>query len=131
MMEIEAKMDMNSGKATIKFDMIEFIHNLSDEEQSGIIESLSCSEQVIKHVTDQIFYGHTENLYCGSVSYDDGTSEFKTAIGYAKDLVIEKADEVARKRIEQLEFANKRMKDTIDRLYQENDQLKRSRNIYY
>lgn len=131
MMEIEVKMDMNSGKATIKFDMIEFIHNLSDEEQSGIIESLSCSEQVIKHVTDQIFYGYTDNGFCGSIAFDDGTSEFKTAVGRAKDLVIEKADEIARKRIEQLEASNKIMKETIDRLYQENDRLKRGRNSYY
>ena len=47
------------------FDMIEA---MPDSEKIQLAEQLSCEDAVIKHVTDQLLGGWTENGHCGSTS---------------------------------------------------------------
>ncbi len=50
------------------FDLIELVPSHLKIE---LIERLSCEDEVIKHVMDQVFVGLTENGYSGSESMDD------------------------------------------------------------
>lgn len=51
-------------------DLVYLFDNMSDECKLRIAERLSCEEVIIKHVTDQIFDGLTENGYCGGEVID-------------------------------------------------------------
>lgn len=47
-------------------DLMFLFDNMSDESKLILAERLSCEDVIIKHVTDQIFDGLTENGYGGS-----------------------------------------------------------------
>ncbi|HFH3797467.1 TPA: hypothetical protein ACGJ08_004874 [Yersinia enterocolitica] len=65
-MAIEIK--ASSGITITLNDASSLIDLMSDEDRVEIIESLSCYDNVIKHVADQIssLYGMTENGFAGS-----------------------------------------------------------------
>ncbi len=65
-MAIEIK--ASSGITITLNDASSLIDLMSDEDRVEIIESLSCYDNVIKHVADQIssLYGMTENGFSGS-----------------------------------------------------------------
>lgn len=54
------------GTLSFNVDIYEFLDSLSDEKSIELAESLSCQDVVIKHVTDQLFHGCTENGYHGT-----------------------------------------------------------------
>lgn len=54
------------GTLSFNVDIYEFLDSLSDEKSIELAESLSCQNAVIKHVTDQLFDGCTENGCHGS-----------------------------------------------------------------
>ena len=92
-------MNINSeGKLVI--DVQDIFDNLSHDSTLELIESLSCSEVVIKHVADQLLEGWTENGYHGSVSSGLTPS---TQICAARDKIAKGAGDVASKRILELE----------------------------
>lgn len=59
------------GTLSFNVDIYEFLDSLSDEKSIELAESLSCQNAVIKHVTDQLFDGYTENGCHGSKVYGD------------------------------------------------------------
>ena len=50
----------------LMIDLMFLFDNMSDENKLSLVERLSCEDVIIKHVTDQIFEGLTENGYGGS-----------------------------------------------------------------
>jgi hypothetical protein len=61
---------------TITFNTVSSLLDLlTPEQQLEAVESLSCYDAVIKHVSDQILdlYGMTDNGYCGGMRCDYST----------------------------------------------------------
>ena len=88
----------SEGKLVI--DVQDIFDNLPSDKVIELIESLSCSEVVIKHVADQLLQGWTENGYHGSISSGLTPS---TEICAARDKIAKGAGDVASKRILELE----------------------------
>ena len=86
------------GKLVI--DVQDIFDNLPSDKVIELIESLSCSEVVIKHVADQLLEGWTENGYHGSIS--SGLT-LSTQICVARDKIAKGAGDVASNRILELE----------------------------
>lgn len=63
-MEIQTKLDGDD----LKINIIDLLSSLSGEQESQLIEQLSCSDSIIKHVSDQIIHGLTDNGYSGFTS---------------------------------------------------------------
>lgn len=92
-------MNINSeGKLVI--DVQDIFDNLPKSAVLELIESLSCSEVVIKHVADQLLEGWTENGYHGDISSGLTPS---TEICTARDKIAKGAGDIANKRILELE----------------------------
>jgi hypothetical protein len=72
---------------------------MPNNEKVELIETLSCDDAIIKHVTDQIFDGFTTNIYSGSEGF---TIEPRTPLELARARVIKHASEVAQKEVERL-----------------------------
>lgn len=83
----------------LELDICELLDSLPEQDKLSFIESLSCEDAIIKHVTDQIFEGFTENLYYGG---ECGKVEPQTPLELARERVIKFADETARKEIARL-----------------------------
>lgn len=64
------KFDENNN-VTITVDYFELIERMPASEKIQLAEQLSCEDAVIKHVTDQLLGGWTENGHCGSTSSSD------------------------------------------------------------
>lgn len=62
------------GTLSFNVDIYDFLDSLSDEKSIELAESLSCQDAVIKHVTDQLFDGYTENGCHGSKRGGDNPS---------------------------------------------------------
>lgn len=83
----------------LELDICELLDSLPEQDKLNFIESLSCEDIIIKHVTDQIFDGFTQNVYCGR---EHGRIEPVSPIEFARERVIKFADETAQKEIERL-----------------------------
>ena len=92
-------MNINSDGHLV-IDINDIFDNLPEDSIIELIERLSCSEQVIKHVADQLLEGWTENGYHGSIS--SGLNQ-STEICRARDNIAKGAGDVASKRILELE----------------------------
>ena len=60
----------SGGNVIFKVNFYDMLDSLSDEQSLSLAESLSCQDAVIKHVTDQILEGCTENGFHGYVGGD-------------------------------------------------------------
>ena len=92
-------MNINS-KGKIEIDPQDIFDSLPKEVVLELIENLSCSEIVIKHVADQLLEGWTENGHHGSISSGLNPS---TEICVARDKIAKGAGDIANKRIVELE----------------------------
>ena len=92
----------------IEIDAQDIFDNLPKDSVFELIESLSCSEVVIKHVADQLLEGWTENGYHGSICSGLTPS---TQINAAKDKIAKGANDIATKRIAELERMVEREKE--------------------
>ena len=92
-------------------DVNDIFDNLPNESIPDLIERLSCSEQVIKHVADQLLKGWTESGYHGSISKGLNPS---TEICIARDRIAKGAGDIALDRIKELE----RLVESAERLTQ-------------
>ena len=95
-------MELKNAKVTITVeDPNEIIEAMSKEEKIDFLQSLSCHDEVIEFVMQQVFEGYTENGSSGS--------EVVAWNGYAPLQLFRKkmleigADDMAKKRIEELE----------------------------
>ena len=93
---IEAK--LNNDNLTI--NVVDLLGSLSGDQALQLIEQLSCSETVIKHVADQLLEGWTESGYHGDISSGLIPS---TEICIARDKIAKGANDIANKRIAELE----------------------------
>ena len=87
--------------------------NLSKDDKLDLIEHLSCEDEIIHRVADQLIHGYTNDGSCGG-SYCD-PSEL-TVLDKYKRLVAKSASERAKKEIENLE-------DKIKKIKKENSKL--------
>lgn len=86
------------GKLVI--DIEDIFDNLPSDSITELIERLSCSEQVIKYVADQLLEGWTENGYHGSIGRCLVPS---TELEIARGKIEKGAGDIATKRIAELE----------------------------
>ena len=100
-------MKVNS-EGKIEIDAQDIFDNLPEDSVLGLIESLSCSEVVIKHVADQLLEGWTESGYCGSTCINLKPS---TEINIARDKISKGAGDIAKNRILELELLVKQAED--------------------
>lgn len=57
-------MNLQDINVTLKFtDLDELIYALEPEERLYFLESLSCQDEIIEHVMEQVFEGYTSNEY--------------------------------------------------------------------
>lgn len=57
-------MNLQDINVTLKFtDLDELIYALEPEERLYFLESLSCQDEILEHVMEQVFEGHTFNEY--------------------------------------------------------------------
>lgn len=47
----------------LEFELYDLLPSIKTEDKVKLIEDLSCDEQIIQHVVDQILDGWTENFY--------------------------------------------------------------------
>ena len=92
-------MNINS-EGKLEIDVEDLFDNIPEQSIPDIIERLSCSDQIIKHVIDQVLEGWTENGYHGSIG---STLTPSTGLEIAKERVAKGAGDVANKRIIELE----------------------------
>ncbi len=120
-------MNINSeGKLVI--DVQDIFDNLSHDAALELIERLSCSEVVIKHVADQLLEGWTENGYHGSICSGLTPS---TQINAAKDKIAKGANDIATKRIVELERMVEREKEATKTAWDSyHDLIDRRSNSY-
>lgn len=90
----------------------ELIELISDEDKLHFMQSLSCDEVIIKHVTDQLVHGCTEDGYHGSIG--SNVSEPSTALDKAKREIAKSYSGFVRKEVARLEIELKRQKETSD-----------------
>ncbi len=94
-------MEINNDGNLI-LDVNDIFDSVPSESIPELIERLSCSELIIKHVADQLLEGWTENGYHGSISSGLNPS---TEICIARDKIAKGANDVAVARIKELERA--------------------------
>ena len=85
----------------IEIDAQDIFDNIPEYSIPELIENLSCSDQVIKYVMDQVLEGWTENGYSGGTCISLSPS---TEINIARDKISKGADKVAKDRILELEL---------------------------
>ena len=95
-MSIEAKLTDDN----LTINIVDILSSLSGEQEQQLIEQLSCSELIIKHVSDQIIHGLTDGGYSGYISGGAGVS---TALDGAIRMVALSSGDLAQKEITALE----------------------------
>ena len=102
----------------LQIDLHSLLDNIREEDLSEFLESISCNDKVIKHVTDQILDRWTENCYRGGSSID-ASAEAYEGIDKAWRQVAKRSGEVAKREIERLEEALKRRNEEYYNLVNE------------
>ncbi|HIF5345025.1 TPA: hypothetical protein ACX2V0_004545 [Yersinia enterocolitica] len=119
-MTIEVK--ASNGITITLNDASSLIDMMSDEDRMQIIESLSCYDNVIKHVVDQIssMYGMTENGFSGGqiCGYERLYGE-GTVLDKARYQVACSAQESNRELINQQSDAIKRLEERLSKTQDE------------
>lgn len=112
-------MNLQDVNVTLKFtDLDELIYALEPEERLYFLESLSCQDEIIEHVMEQVFEGYTSNEFMHgweSCSWN-GSTPLQV---FRKKMVEVGATTEANKRIERLEREIKRNEETIEELRNE------------
>lgn len=83
---------------------------MSIKDKIELVESLSCHEAVIRHVTDQILHGCTVNGYSGSKAHH-WDADSGSALDKAKNRIAKQSSKSAKSRIEELEKECNRLND--------------------
>ena len=84
----------------LTINIVDLLSSLSGEQEQQLIERLSCSDTIIKHVADQIIHGLTDGGFSGFISGGAGVS---TALDAAIRMVAMGSSELAQKEISALE----------------------------
>lgn len=90
------KAELNKGKLSV--NVIELLSLLSADEKKELIDSLSCEDDIIQNVADQIFEGYTKMGSYGLCGIDP--SEPHTPLEIAIARVAQCAPEVCKRQME-------------------------------
>jgi hypothetical protein len=98
---------------SIELSLYDILHDhISGEMREMLIQSLSCADEVIGHVCEQLIDGYTYDGFQASWSFDSNT-----AIQLAKNKIAKNSDHAIKKTIELLEnkiaFLEQALKDEI------------------
>ena len=108
-----------NDKGELVIDFWDALEHLPKEEKIKLIETLSCNEEIIKHVADQLIDGFTENVYSGADNSGEVTPTCQLNIQRRR--IAEMAGEVAKKEIadmlRNLERAKESEKKANDRYW--------------
>lgn len=121
-------MKVKIEKGILCVNVADLLDNLDDEVKEDLIENLSCQDDVIKRVADQIFDGWTERCSYGPKSCS-ASEEPRNGLDYAMRKFA-KVDELAKKEIERLEESLKLEKDAHQITRGVVEKLRGSREIW-
>lgn len=105
-------------KGELKFNLFELLRHLPKEAIIPLMEEYSCLEVVIRHVTDQILDGLTENAYSGGGAVTHMSQPY-LSLDYARREIAKRSGEVAERVISDLERSLKSREDLITQLQQD------------
>ena len=106
-MSIDTKLEGDD----LKINIVDLLSSLSGEQEQQLIEQLSCSNTIIKHVSDQIIHGLTEGGYSG---WESSGHEPTTPLSVAKREVSKASGDIARDTIKELEKECKTLAASYD-----------------
>lgn len=107
-------MNLEYKEGKLQFNFREALESVPAEQRPELLEDLSCDDVIIKHVTDQILDGLTENGWSGC-SWLSAQVSPQTGLDYARREVAKRSGEVAKKEIEKLE---KELKETKEKYWE-------------
>lgn len=122
-------MELKNAKVTVSFDSPnEIIEAMDSGDRLEFMQSLSCCDEVISYVMQQVFDECTDDGFHGSISCTwNGNAPMQQ---FRKLLIDVGADDVTKRRIDELERYAARNEETISRLHNEIRELKNKlRNI--
>jgi len=109
--------EFKAGKIT--FELHDLLGQVSTEQKMEMIESMSCDDDVIKHVSAQIISRWTENGYAGG-SACTASDAPTMGLDWACREVAKHSGEIAKREIERLEDAlrcrNSEVQDLLNEL---------------
>lgn len=106
----------------IKIRLVSILETLTEQEKLNLIEELSCEETIIKHVSDQLLNGWTENGYYGGQLCSPPTDDIiGTALDNARRRIALGAGDVSKSEIKKLQQA----------LIFEREQVQKYRDDYF
>lgn len=111
-------MKIENGKIII--DPIDFLSKMKGDDKIILIEALSCEDEIIQHVSDQIIHGCTENGWYGGKSFE---GEASTPLDKAVRAVSEKSSDIAKKEIAKLKRIVKAKEDSAQRAWDKFNKL--------
>jgi DNA mismatch repair ATPase MutS len=117
---------MKYENGELKIDVWELIEYLPKEKLLEFMESYACHDVIIKHVTDQILEGWTENMNCGGTGYPVPANP-QHGLDWARREISKNSSELAKEEIGKLEAALLQRDEHIQKLNEENYKL-RTRN---
>ena len=111
-------MNINYKEGKLQIDLHDLLDNVKEGDLDEFLESVSCNDKVIKHVTDQILDKWTENCYSGG-SACIADADPRWGLDRAWREVAKRSGEVAKREIERLEEALKRRNEEYFNLVNE------------
>lgn len=111
-------MNINYKEGKLQIDLHDLLDNVREGDLDEFLESISCNDKVIKHVTDQILDKWTENCYSGGVACT-ADADPRWGLDKAWREVAKRSGEVAKREIERLEDALKRRNEEYFNLVNE------------
>ena len=121
-------MNIEFKDGNLQIDLHDLLDSVKEEDLNEFLETVSCNDKVIKHVTDQILDKWTENCYSGGAAC---TADAAPIWGLDKAWreVAKRSGEVAKREIERLEEALKRRNEEYFNLV--NEYSKKNRDGRY
>lgn len=117
-------MNLQDINVTLKFtDLDELIYALEPEERLYFLESLSCQDDIIEHVMEQVFEGYTSNEYMHGFESCSWNGNTFLQVFRKKMFEVGAAPEM-KKHVERLEREITRNQETIEELRNEIYKLK-------
>lgn len=112
----------------LEFELHSLLECAKDQTKIELIESLACDDAIIKHVTDQILDGWTENCFCGASSFEQ-TDTVYYGLDYARRQIAKRSSEVAKNTIEELEKTIARQKQELAEYHEKESRICHSYNL--
>lgn len=111
-------MNIQFKDGNLQIDLHDLLDSVKEEDLNEFLETVSCNDKVIKHVTDQILDKWAENSY-RSASFINAVAEAPSGIDKAWREVANRSGEVAKREIKRLEDALKRRNEEYYNLVNE------------